>query len=89
MTLKRFAARRDENEGEIIDALKRIGVQCWQISGAGVPDLLTWRQGIWLPIEVKSPGGELTVAQLKTIESAPFPVVETVEQALVLFGVKI
>jgi len=36
-----------------------------------------------------SPGGELTVAQLKTIESAPFPVVETVEQALVLFGVKI
>lgn len=88
MTLKRFAARRDANEPEIIQALERIGVQVWQISGSGVPDLLTFRQGIWLPVEVKMPGGELTVAQRKTYQAAPFPIMESVEQALALFGVK-
>ncbi len=80
--------KRDANEPEILQAWARIGVQCWPISGPGVPDVLTYRQGIWLPVEIKSPGGELTVAQAITYQRAPFPVVESVTEALKLFGVK-
>lgn len=80
--------RRDANEPEILAAWARIGVQAWPISGEGVPDVLTWRQGIWLPVEIKSPGGELTVAQALTYARAPFPVVDDVRAALALFGVK-
>ncbi len=80
--------KRDANEPAIIRAWEQIGVQCWAISGAGVPDVLTYRQGIWLPVEIKSPGGELTVAQAITYQRAPFPVVESVAEALKLFGCK-
>lgn len=68
------------------------------VNQEGLPDLLTYdRRGRsiglaghqhWLPVEVKSPGGDLTPAQQATFIVAPFPVIETVEEALELFGVR-
>lgn len=84
----RRLARRDAREGEIIDALQAIGVVVRRVSSPGIPDLLTWRRGGWLPVEVKSPGEPLTPAQQELYDVAPFPVVETVAEALALFGVK-
>ncbi len=83
----RQAAKRDFVEATIVAALERIGVTVVRISQEGVPDLLTYRAGQWFPIEVKSPGGTLTPAQQALYDVAPFPVVETVEAALSLFGV--
>ena len=92
------ARKRDANEPEIVAALERIGVQVFLVSGDGIPDLNTydarrraiWRgvRHMWLPVEVKRPRGKLTPSQASTKQRAPFPVVETVDQALALFGVR-
>jgi Holliday junction resolvase len=63
MSLHRRAARRDTVEAEIVQALERVGVQVYRISGAGLPDLLCWYRGQWTPLEVKGPKGKLTEAQ--------------------------
>lgn len=84
----RQAAKRDANESAIIDALERIGVQCFRLSDPGMADLLTLYRGQWLPIEVKVPGGSLTTAQVSVRATAPYPVVETESEALALFGVR-
>lgn len=84
------ARRRDAVEGEILKAWRQIGVLAWPISGEGIPDALTYhlRTKLWLPVEIKSPGGGLTVAQIETYAKAPFPIVESISEALQLFGVK-
>lgn len=81
------ARKRDANERPIIKALEAIGVDVFQISGKGAPDLLAHRRGLWLPIEVKSATGELTTAQIAARATAPYPVVSSVAEALALFGV--
>lgn len=81
------ARRRDRLEPQIVSALRAIGIEVWYISAAGFPDLMTYSRGIWLPIEVKKPRGKLTQAQIETRTRAPFPVVESVVEALSLFGV--
>lgn len=95
--------KRDANEMEIADALKAIGVLVYRISAPGLPDLLTWdarkRSGhYWLPIEIKRHrprrslsdrhGKSLTPAQCVTYAMTKFPIVETIDEALALFGVK-
>lgn len=86
--MRRWGARRDENEQAIVDALEAIGVDVWRISAPGMPDLLTHSRGRWLPIEVKeSSKAHLTTAQAETYQRAPFPVVTSVAEALSLFGV--
>lgn len=90
--------RRDSNEAQIKRALETIGVDVWQISGAGVPDLLTFMRGRWLPIEVKRArprrsltdrkGRSLTPAQCATYARTQFPIVSSVEEALALFGTR-
>lgn len=82
-------AKRDANERAILDAIRGIYIYAWPVSGDGLPDLLTYhpRRRVWLPVEVKAPGGHLTPAQAETFRIAPFPVVETVADALALFGV--
>lgn len=84
--------RRDENESEIVAALQSIGIAVWRNSSIGQPDLNTYdrwaiRRRGWLPIEVKRPGGKLTKEQQAVYDEAPFPVVESVAEALALFGV--
>lgn len=70
--------KRDAVEPDIIDALRAVGCQVWQISGRAVPDLLAFRQGRYFPMEVKSKGGKLTAAQ----RDVPWPVVRSVDQAI-------
>ncbi len=77
--------RRDVNERAIVDALRAIGVFVFRISGPGIPDLLTYSRGVWLPIEVKSGTGKLTPLQQQA--SVTYPVVRSVAEALALFGV--
>jgi Holliday junction resolvase len=77
---------RDKNEGPIVQALEQCGVQCWRLSGPGCPDLLTYWQGKYLPLEIKNPQGlnRTTEAQ----RDIPWPVVRSIEEALVWIGVK-
>lgn len=88
MSLHRLNAKRDGTERRIIQALRKVGVQVFPISGRGLPDLLLFHRGRWSVLEVKaSKKSRLTDAQLNTRVTAPFPVVCTVEEALALFQV--
>lgn len=84
----RLRARRDSNEGAIVDALKAIGVQVERVNSPGFPDLACWRWGddrVTL-VEVKTRTGRLTEAQQRA--RVPSTVVRTVDEALRLFGVE-
>jgi Holliday junction resolvase len=89
MSIHRRAAKRDDNESEIIDALRKVGCSVTQLSGEGIPDLLIgFRQQTFLA-EVKSPKGKLTDDQLKwhkAWEGRQVSVIRTVEEALQLIG---
>jgi len=97
MSLHRRNPKRDANEKMIVQALRQAGVCVWHISGEGVPDLLTYRRGIWLPLEVKRQrarksltdrkGKSLTPAQCETYALTHFPIVETVSEALQAVGI--
>ena len=61
MSLARRAARRDDNERAIVDALKAHGATVVQLSGRGVPDLLVgYAHEVWVLMEVKATRGDLT-----------------------------
>jgi hypothetical protein len=77
--------RRDANEADIVKAMRKYGAVVWRLSGPGLPDLLYHYRGKWGVAEVKKPRGKLTDAQCNTRALAPFPVVESVDQALALF----
>ncbi len=81
----RRAARRDGNEAEIVDALERIGVTVYRVSAPGLPDLLTFHRGHWIPLECKLPKGKLTEKQAENFMRTPFAIARTVEDALALF----
>jgi len=73
--------RRDTNERTIIDALRAIGCDVWQVSGAGLPDLLVrTTTGSYVPMEVKTKSGKLTRVQAQ--QAAPWPIVRSIEDAL-------
>jgi hypothetical protein len=86
MTIPRHG-RRDDTESAIVDALEAIGIVVRRLSHDGLPDLLTYSRGVWRPIEVKRRGGHLTDAQVRLYRLAPFPIVDSLTQALALFGV--
>jgi len=50
---KRYNAKRDKNEPEIVKALTRIGCSVERINEKGVPDLLVGRGGRTFLLEVK------------------------------------
>jgi hypothetical protein len=54
MSLKRFAARRDSSEPDIIVALRAFGFSVQQLSGENVPDLLIGKLGVTRVVEVKT-----------------------------------
>jgi len=90
--------RRDGNEKAIVVALRKVGVLVWPISGEGVPDLLTWYRGVWLPLEVKRrrlrrsltdrKGRSLTPAQCESWARTKYPIVESVDEALAAIGIR-
>ena len=84
----RRAGRKDYNHQAIVAALRAIGVVVQVVNHEGLPDLLTFHRGQWLPIEIKRPRGRLTKDQAALRQVAPFPVVYSVSEALALFGVR-
>jgi len=63
----RTKARTDNNQKTIVARLRAAGfhVVCTHQAGAGFPDLIVAnKKNTWL-VEIKSPGGKLTPAQLK------------------------
>lgn len=89
--MSRRAARVDENQGAIVDALRSLGcsVQSLASLGKGVPDLLVGIRGVNLLVEVKNPassGDKLTPDQLTWHLGwlGQVAVIRTVEQASAL-----
>lgn len=72
--------RRDANEPQIIAALRSIGCQVWQVSGAGLPDLLVLCRGQYHALEVKTTTGKLTKVQAQ--QANPWPIVRSVDEAM-------
>lgn len=89
MSLSRRNAKRDTVERAIIEALEATSAVVFQLSGAGVPDLLVGYRGRWIPLEVKSKTGTLTSAQVRTHGLYGYPIVRTPEEALQAIGVEV
>jgi hypothetical protein len=83
MSLHRYAAKRDENERAIIDALVAVGCSVEQLD---VIDLLVERAGKKFLLEVKSRKGKLTPRQAKFRRRFTFVVVRTPQEALAAVG---
>ena len=85
-------ARRDANEREIIDALRKAGAYVKQINDEGAFDLLCWHQGKTLLLEVKDgrkppSARKLTEAEQKFHNEWPGDnlfIVNSVEESLAL-----
>lgn len=67
---KGAGGKRDENEPEIIKALRAHGCVVMQLSGKGIPDLLVLRAGKKWLADVKMPGKATTEAQEELWEQA-------------------
>jgi hypothetical protein len=63
--LPRYAARRDNAEGPIVEALEACGFTVEQISKKDVPDLLIGRAGITRVVEVKTDDRPLSPGQVR------------------------
>lgn len=90
--------RRDGNQSEIVSALEQIGVgvhDCSQ-SADGLCDILAVYRGKLYALEIKNPegrGNRLTTAQVRfhamcAQHGYSVPIVETVAQALAIFGAR-
>jgi len=85
--------RVDDNQGEIVKALKKIGVKPISLGcvGDGCPDLLCGYKGLNILIEVKNPEtyGRLNTKQEKWHKTWPGQraVVTNPDEALALFGI--
>jgi len=87
MTLKRYAAKRDGNEREIIATLQKCGAQVCALSLAGMPDLLVAYRGCVYLVEVKQPKRTLNAAQRrKALLGWPVITVHSVLEALAFIG---
>lgn len=92
----RRAARVDDNQREIVDALRRVGCSVWSLAGVGkgFPDLAVGFRGRNLFLEVKD-GSKPPCKRKLTPDEEAFhaswrghvAVVESVEDALKIVGV--
>lgn len=89
---KRTAAKRDDNEKGIVEALRKAGAFVQPLDAV---DLLVAFRGHWYVMEVKDPAKPFTQRRLtfdemefvrKLRNEAPLHLVETVEQALEVIG---
>lgn len=60
----RRAAKRDDNEEAIVDALRQMGASVTRLSQKGVPDLLIGARGCTYLAEIKERKGKLTPDQM-------------------------
>jgi hypothetical protein len=88
MSIHRRAARRDDNEREIIDALRQVGATVQQISVKGAPDLLVGFRGTNFLLEIKNQNGKLTHDEKNWISgwAGRVYIVQTPEEALQAIG---
>lgn len=84
----RRAAKRDRNELEIVQALRKMGWSVEYLSGCGTPDLVIGRSGlVLLLVEIKGKGKKLTPDQVQWHAQwrGPKPIiVRSVDEALAL-----
>ena len=84
------AARRDDNEGDIVEALRRHGFTVAKLSMPDVPDLLVARSDHPATLlEVKQPGKRLRQGQQDFADRWPLRihVVHSPAEALAAFGI--
>lgn len=74
--------KRDTAEGPILDALRAVGAEFWQIGGTGNPDVLCRFRGHLYAAEVKTGSGKETGNQ------GAFPIWRTPEDALKAIGAR-
>lgn len=82
--MRQYGAKRDENEVEIVKALRAVGASVAHLSSKGIPDLLvSFRNKLFL-MEVKMPGKKLTPEQLKFHENwkGEIHIVKSVDEAI-------
>ena len=81
----RYAAKRDENEQEIVDALRAVGASVLLIDDI---DLIVGFRGVNYLLEVKTPKGRLNKKQEKFFRGwvGQVNIVRTADQALALIG---
>ncbi len=72
--------KRDIAEGPIVDALRRVGAECWHIGGQSNPDLLVRFQGRFYAGEVK------TGNEKETKNQGAFEIWRTPQDALKAIG---
>ena len=85
----KYAAKRDTNEREIVQALRMMpGVMVHHLSAPGVPDLLVSRNGINYLLEVKDRAGRLTDHEKYFFETwtGQVSIVRDVNEALRVIG---
>lgn len=82
----RRAAKIDENQPEIVNALRKIGASVAITSqlGAGFPDLVVGLRGETFLLEVKTPQGKMTKDEMcfMTEWRGHYMIVRTIEQAI-------
>jgi Holliday junction resolvase len=82
--MRHYGAKRDENEIEIVNALRAVGASVTHLSSKGIPDLLvSFRNKLYL-MEVKKPKAKLTPDQIKFHENwnGDIHIVRTVQEAI-------
>ena len=72
--------RRDGTEAAIIEGLRKCGCFVKQCHGDGAPDLIVRFGDRWMPMEVKSVGGRVTLDQ----QAADYPIVHGLDEALIV-----
>lgn len=82
--MRNYGAKRDENEVEIVNALRAIGASVAHLSSKGIPDLLVCFKNKLYLMEVKRDKGKLTPEQIKFHESwkGDIHIVRTAQEAI-------
>lgn len=90
MSVKRYAAKRDKNEADIVRVLEYVGATVTPLSDKGVPDLLVGYDGENYLLEVKDKRGTLTSDQVEWHEAwaGSVQVVRDADEALRAIGLK-
>ncbi len=91
----RRAAKIDDNQAEIVDALRKLGVSVWSTAalGKGFPDLVCGYRGKNYLFEVKDGAKPLSARKLTEDEARFFGswngqvnVIESIDDALIFLG---
>ena len=89
MSLNRYAKRRDENEGPIVDGLRAVGCLVRQ---QDFPDLAVKYQGRLYWMEVSNPNNRYrkrSDKQLEFLKLWDVPIVESAHEAMTYLGIKV